>query len=73
MANCFRLDFETHKSLIDYIFQRVGASSTVIMVTHHVQDLTMFDRVLLVTEGEVAETPVRQGVDISLGGYITTS
>lgn len=33
----------------------------------------MFDRVLLVTEGVVAEIPVRQGVEISLGGYITTS
>lgn len=62
--NSCRMDFGVHKTLLDCIFQKVGPSSTVIMVTHHLQDLTMFDRVLVVTEGVVAEIPADQWIEL---------
>ncbi|KAK0623913.1 P-loop containing nucleoside triphosphate hydrolase protein [Immersiella caudata] len=49
------LPLEVHKRVMGVVFEEVGKESTVVVVTHHLGDLGMFDRVLEVVDGAVWE------------------
>ncbi|KAK0649750.1 hypothetical protein B0T16DRAFT_410658 [Cercophora newfieldiana] len=54
------MDRSTHERMMEVVFEAVKGG-TVIFVTHHVEDLRMFDRVLEVRKGVVSEREVGRG------------
>lgn len=54
------MDRGTHERMMKVVFEAVGGG-TAIVVTHHVEDLSMFDRVLEVKEGVVSELSMVSG------------